>query len=137
MLRNIGHHVNGTISAYNMNFLCGPDGLTTARADIFPGTAGFLWLRLLAAHATRTDDCKFVPPVLGRTERLERRGRLGHRPSDFRIIVNTQAPFLSLLLKAFVMISIASAGVLDTVQVTPVMNHIMHQRCYDTGYGAV
>lgn len=137
MLIGFSYHVNGTVRTDDIyDFGC-PDRLTATGADIFPGTAGFLRLRLFPAHAAGANDCQLVSPVLGRTEGLERRGRLGYRPSNFGVIVNAQAALFGLLLEALIVVGIPPAGILNTVQMAPVMHHFMKQGRYGTCYGPV
>ena len=131
------HHGGGAVGTDQVDVLCGPDGLTAAGADIFPGAAGFLGLGVVAAHAATANNGQLVSPVLGRAEGLERRGWLGDTPANFRVIVDEQAPLLRFVPEALVVVGVAPAGILNAVQVAVVVDHFVDQGRYGVGNGPV
>ena len=103
-----------------MDILGGTDGLTTAGANILAGAAGLLLLRGIVWIISGAADGQLISPMLGGTEGFQRRGRLGDRVTNFGVIVNQQAPLFGFFLEAFVVVGIATTGVLNTVQLTKV-----------------
>lgn len=94
-------HLFEAVHAHDIDLLRGPDGLTTAGAGVFTGTAGFLGLRLLiVAEGSGAGDGQLIAPMLGGTKGPEDRGWLDDGVANLGGIVNQQAPLLCLLLEA-------------------------------------
>lgn len=108
-------HLLGALHAEDTDLFRGADGLTATGTDILAGAAGLLLLGGIVWEVQSTSDGQLIPPTLGGTEGLERGGRLGNGVANFGVIINQKAPFFGFLFKAFVMVGIPPASVLNTV----------------------
>lgn len=120
-------HLLLTVHAKDIDIFCGPDGLTTARANILSGAAGLFQFRVCSAELTGTGNCQLVTPFLGGAEAFQIRAGLGDGKTYFLVIVNKQTPLLCLFLEALVMIGVPTAGILNIVQLAVVMDHLMNE----------
>ena len=123
-----------------MDALSGPNTVPTAGADIFPTATCLRRERRGVAVCSCSCNRYAVELVAGNEDVaqivIEHESQqlivwLSDGPAIFLVMAYRQTMALGNLLKALVVIGIASAGVLDVVDMTIVMHHLVKQRCAD------
>ena len=123
-----------------MNALGSPNTVPAAGADIFPTAARLRRERW--GIAVRSCSCnRYAVELIAGDEDIaqivfEHKGQqlvvwLSDGPAVFFVMAYRQAMTLGNLLEAFVVVGIASARVLDAVDMAVVMHHLVEQRCTD------
>ena len=128
-----------------MNALGSPNTVPAAGADIFPTAARLRRERW--GIAVRSCSCnRYAVELIAGDEDIaqivfEHKGQqlvvwLSDGPAVFFVMAYRQAMTLGNLLEAFVVVGIASARVLDAVDMAVVMHHLVEQRCTDIFNGS-
>lgn len=123
-----------------MNALGSPNTVPAAGADIFPTAARLRRERW--GIAVRSCSCnRYAVELIAGDEDIaqivfEHKGQqfivwLSDGPAVFFVMAHRQTMALGNLLEALIVVGIASACVLDAVDVAVVMHHLMQQRCAD------
>ena len=123
------------------HFRC-PDRVSAARADIF-SAVGWLWSyrgHSSAAVSTSTEDRDSVEVVPGnqdvrqsvfQNEVQQIITGMGDSPAIFRVMIHNQAMGFCNGFEALVVIKIASAGILDSIDTAIIVAALMQKCCYD------
>ena len=128
-----------------MNALSGPNTVPAAGADVLAAAACLR--RERRGVAVRSCSCnrysvelvagdKNIAQIVFEHKSQQLVVWLSDGPAVFFVMAHCQTMALGNLLEAFVVVGIASAGVLDAIDMAVVMHHLVKQRCTDVFNGS-